>query len=52
MSAAPIEKGSFQGRREAILGGCGKNILFFTPLEGPFFARVCVPIRGFVNIPG
>jgi hypothetical protein len=48
-SAATITKGSFRGRRESIHGGCEKNILFFTPPERPFRARVCARRAIFVN---
>jgi methylphosphotriester-DNA--protein-cysteine methyltransferase len=48
-SAATITKGSFRGRRESVHGGCEKNILFFTPPETPFRARVCARRAVFVN---
>jgi hypothetical protein len=39
---APGLGGDFPGRREPIRGGCGKNILFFTPRKIPSQSRLLV----------
>jgi hypothetical protein len=33
-------EGHFPGRRKSVLGGCGKNVLFFTPRKIPFQSRL------------
>jgi hypothetical protein len=40
----PGLEGYFPGRREPIHGGCGKNILFFTPQKIPFQSRLLIAV--------